>query len=228
MAFLKKMFGGGSSAAPPPPRPTATPQETPSERMANTIDTIERKEKVLEKRIAEQTAKAKEYLAKKNQRGAMTCVKMKKQYEGQLEQLQNQKLNLETLKVQTEGSAIQNDIINVQREMVRQMNREAPRIEEVEQIQDDMTDALDNQRDVAEALAQPIAGGVDDDDVMDELMALEQEQEDEKFMSKVNDIDVTVPTGPVADGKISKPVVAEAEADDDEDVLAGLTAELNA
>eukprot|EP01059_Diplonema_ambulator_P013968 TRINITY_DN2472_c0_g1_i1.p1 TRINITY_DN2472_c0_g1~~TRINITY_DN2472_c0_g1_i1.p1 ORF type:complete len:228 (+),score=84.97 TRINITY_DN2472_c0_g1_i1:47-685(+) len=212
MEYIKSFFWWSAEPAKP------VPKESPYEKLSNTIDTMDRREQVLENRIQDETKRAKEYLAKKDQKRAMACLKKKKLYEQQLHQLQDQKFNLEQLQVTSQNAAIQQDIIRVQQDVTREMNRNAPKIEEVEAMQDELNDALDKNREVAEALARPLAGGVEYDDVLEDLAALQQEQADEQFMRRVAK---NAPAKPVATQVDTQ---AEEDEEEDEKVLAELTA----
>nr|GMD41211.1 vacuolar protein sorting-associated protein 32 homolog 2 [Ipomoea batatas] len=55
---------------------------------------MEKKEKVLQRKAAEETERAKEFTRAKNKRAALQCLKRKKLFEQQIEQLCNFQLRI--------------------------------------------------------------------------------------------------------------------------------------
>ena len=65
---------------------------------------LEKREMLLHKKMAAELEKAKDFNRAKNKRAALQCLKKKKLYEQQIEQLQNQQLKLEEQVITLEGS----------------------------------------------------------------------------------------------------------------------------
>ena len=65
---------------------------------------LEKRETLLHKKMAAELAKAKEFNRAKNKRAALQCLKKKKLYEQQVENLQNHQLKLEEQVITLEGS----------------------------------------------------------------------------------------------------------------------------
>jgi charged multivesicular body protein 4 len=59
-----------------------------------TLEMLEKKEKLLQKKIALEIEKARDYTRAKNKRAAIQCLKKKKLYETQVEQLGNFQLRI--------------------------------------------------------------------------------------------------------------------------------------
>ncbi|KAJ9471567.1 Vacuolar protein sorting-associated protein 32-like protein 1 [Diplonema papillatum] len=227
MAFLGRLFGGGGNnssaattrAAPPPPR------ESAGEQLSKTIDTLERREKVLEKRIADEGAKAKEFLAKKNQKMAATCVKKRRLLEDQLTKLSAQKMNLEILDMQRQDTAVAQEVIKANQCVAAELKRNQTNVEDVENIRETLQEALEDQKEVGDLLAEPLGGDIDDDELAADMAALQQEVEDDQFLAVPSKLDVNVPTGPIAGGATPARAAAK-EQDEDDTYLKELEAEL--
>lgn len=100
---LMRLFGGGAEA----PRPQTNPQQA-IDKLRETLDMIEKREKYLEVKIKKELVQAKQ-MAGKNQRGknlcldlsltvsgALMCLKRKKMYESQIDKLRGAGLTIET------------------------------------------------------------------------------------------------------------------------------------
>eukprot|EP01127_Copromyxa_protea_P012745 TRINITY_DN3341_c0_g1_i2.p1 TRINITY_DN3341_c0_g1~~TRINITY_DN3341_c0_g1_i2.p1 ORF type:complete len:103 (+),score=19.90 TRINITY_DN3341_c0_g1_i2:15-323(+) len=91
MASLMKLFGGGATA--PPPK--ANPQQT-IDKLRETLDTIEKREKFLEVKIQKEVGQAKQLATRGQKEGAVRCLKRKKMYEAQIEKLRGAGMTIET------------------------------------------------------------------------------------------------------------------------------------
>ncbi|XP_072960821.1 vacuolar protein sorting-associated protein 32 homolog 2-like [Typha angustifolia] len=60
---------------------------TPSSKLKQALEVLEKKEIVLQKKISLEVDRAKEFTRSRNKQAAMQCLKRKKYYEGQMEQL---------------------------------------------------------------------------------------------------------------------------------------------
>lgn len=143
------------------------------EQIESAYELLEKRENVLEKKVEAELARAKEYHAKKNTPAALQCMKRKKAYEDQLQNIFAQKQNLETLKFTLQNQNINNELLEVQQRVkdelkTRNERMNADRVEEdMEALQDEMEKA----NAVAEALRQPLdMQVVDEDELMEELM----------------------------------------------------------
>eukprot|EP00759_Apiculatamorpha_spiralis_P036256 PhF_6_TR36507/c0_g1_i1/m.53735/K12194/CHMP4, SNF7, VPS32; charged multivesicular body protein 4 len=249
MNALKRFFGGKTDkpstpppSNPPPPRGGGGAGPRPKnnlEALNDQCDIIEKRQQVLELKINKELEKAKEYLAKKNKNGASQCLQRKKIYESQLTKLQAQYMNVERLKLALEETTMNAEVIRAQRmaagdlaALQRGMDPET-----VDRDMDHMRDLMDKTKDVSEALAQDLGGdAMDEDDLEDELAALEQDIVDVKIATTTPVIKqpaqqlptqgqgVTLPEVPKS--KIPVPAVKQPQAEE-EDELAALERELN-
>ena len=130
---------------------------------------------MLEKKIEDEEAKAKAHLAKKRQKQAMECLKRKKMFETQLQQQQASRLNLETMRTQTQQAQVNQEVFAAQRAAQQQLAANTPSIDDMQNLRDEMEDALAQQQEISELLQEPLGEQADDDDLMAELEGLQGE-----------------------------------------------------
>lgn len=198
------------------------------EQMHRTLEILEKRERVLQKKIDQEVEKAKACLAKKNKSGAMVAMKRKKAYESQIERLNNQRFNIEQIQMKLEEATIDMETFNAQRngaEAIKGVygNTTASKVDE---DMDKVRDTIEDANEIGQAISESFGFGMemDEDDVMDELNMLEQEELDKQMLDMNN-----VPSHQV-ESKQKAPSSTEPEkqkqpAVDDE--LAALEAELN-
>jgi len=160
------------------------------------IDTLDKRQKLLEKRISDEEEDAKRRVASGDKRGALMSLKRKKMLEGELENLMNSRMTLEQ-QINSLETAQMNQIavaalahgVNVHKQLNKQIDADR-----VDQLMED----LQEQQDLQNEIAQVMSSGnriADDEDLMKELEALESQQQDEILIGASN-----VPSGPVATG----------------------------
>lgn len=186
---------------------------------------------MLQKKMAEEIKKAKEYTKMKNKRAALQCLKRKKMYEAQADQLANQQLRIHDQKIMLEGAKATTETVAAMRSGAQAMKKlqKETNIDDVDKTMEEITEQTENLRQINDALGQPIgfAAEIDEDDLDAELQELEAEELDRQLMepaipptSARAEPDVgldlpTVPTGGVATA-----------ASTEEDELRALEAEL--
>ena len=192
---------------------------------------LEKREALLQKKMAEEIKKAKEYTKMKNKRAALQCLKRKKMYEAQADQLANQQLRIHDQKIMLEGAKATTETVAAMRSGAQAMKKlqKETNIDDVDKTMEEITEQTENLRQINDALGQPIgfAAEIDEDDLDAELQELEAEELDRQLMepaipptSAREEPDVgldlpTVPTGGVATA-----------ASTEEDELRALEAEL--
>jgi charged multivesicular body protein 4 len=138
--------------------------------MREMIDTLTKREKHLQKQIEEQENLARKYVSK-NKEQARQALKRKKVHEGNLDKIQGQiaslegqltalenaNLNLETMKVMTQGAQAMKSIHG-------NMN-----IDKVDATMDDIRDQIALNEEISNAISQPFANEVDEDELNEEL-----------------------------------------------------------
>eukprot|EP00755_Sulcionema_specki_P038190 Sspe_Gene.23472::Locus_9116_Transcript_2_2_Confidence_0.667_Length_899::g.23472::m.23472/K12194/CHMP4, SNF7, VPS32; charged multivesicular body protein 4 len=219
MAFIGRFFG---KKAPPPPNTNQT-----IENLSSTVDIIEKRENELNRRIDAENQKAKELLAKKNKQGAMQCIQRKKEFEKQLQLLAGQKMNLESMQHAAENAVLMNEVIKAQKtaaQHMTDMQKQNP-VGKIEDLRDQVVEVMENQQEINDLMAQPInpLGMPDEDELLAELDLLEQEDLHKQLVG-INP--GSLPDLPKTEKEKKEP--AKEQAEEEDDALAALEAELNA
>jgi len=125
----------------------------------------------LDKQVEEEVEKAKQFLVKNDRNKALQCMKRKKMYEGQVEQLASQRANLENMKFTLENAALNRELVDAQRRGANELSginagMDAGKIDDhMAEIQETM----DAAKQIGEMLAQPMCEVHDDYALLDEL-----------------------------------------------------------
>jgi charged multivesicular body protein 4 len=175
------------------------------------IDTLDKRQKLLEKRIADEEEDAKRRVAAGDKRGALMSLKRKKMLETELENLMNSRMTLEQ-QINSLEAAQMNQIavaalahgVNVHKQLNKQIDADR-----VDQLMEDLQEQQELQDEIAQVMSSGNRIG-DDEDLMKELEALESQQQDELLIGASN-----VPSGPVATASkqaVKAPAVASAPA----------------
>ena len=140
---------------------------------------LEKREALLHKKMAAELSKAKEFNRLKNKRAALQCLKKKKLYEQQVENLQNHQLKLEEQVITLEGSKTTAETFSALKSgagAMKQLHRDT-NIDDVDKVMDDINEQSEKMRQVQEALGQPVgySADLDEDELDAELAELEAE-----------------------------------------------------
>ena len=174
------------------------------------IDTLDKREKLLEKRIADEEEEAKRRVAAGDKRGALMSLKRKKMLESELENLMNSRMTLEQ-QINSLEAAQMNQIavaalahgVNIHKQLNKQIDADR-----VDQLMEDLQEQQDLQNEIAQVMSTGNRIG-DDEELMKELEALESQQQDEILIGAS-----FVPSGPVvtAAAKAAAPTVVPPKA----------------
>mmetsp|Transcript_6538 Transcript_6538/g.16634 ORF Transcript_6538/g.16634 Transcript_6538/m.16634 type:complete len:232 (-) Transcript_6538:370-1065(-) len=156
------------------------------EKLDETLEMLEKREALLQKKMADEIAKAKEYTKMKNKRAALQCLKRKKLYEAQADQLANQQLRIHDQKIMLEGAKATTETVSAMRtgaQAMKKMQKET-NIEDVDKTMEEITEQTEAMRQINEALGQPVglAAEIDEDELDLELQELEAEELDRQLM----------------------------------------------
>ncbi|KNA18108.1 hypothetical protein SOVF_073750 [Spinacia oleracea] len=218
--MFSRLFGAKS-------REVATTESTllTLAKLDETLEMLVKKEQVLEKRAAAEVQKAKEFTKAKNKRAAIQCLKRKRLYEQQAEQVGNFQLRihdqiimLDSAKATTETVAALRSGANAMKAMQKATN-----IDDVDKTMDEINEQTDNLRQIQEALASPIGGAADFDE--DELEAELEELEGAELEEQLLQPATTAPIAPIH-APVMNPPRPTPQKNTDEDELAALQAEL--
>jgi len=161
---------------------------------------------------------AKEKMAKNDKKGALFCLKRKKMYEGEMEKIGNVKMTLETQVMNLESAAQNADTFNAMKAGTNTMKkiRNDVGIDKVDDLMDDIREEMDVAKDISDAMAQPIDGLYDEDELLGELAELENLGMEEQLLS--------TPSMPAVPGKKLPTLAGTSKAEEEE--LRKLEAEL--
>ena len=140
---------------------------------------LEKREALLHKKMAAELHKAKEFNRQKKKSAALQCLKKKKLYETQIENLQNHQLKLEEQVITLEGSKTTAETFSALKNgagAMKQISRET-NIDNIDKVMDDINEQSEKMRQVQEALGQPVgySADLDEDELDAELAELEAE-----------------------------------------------------
>ncbi|KAJ8444067.1 hypothetical protein Cgig2_030924 [Carnegiea gigantea] len=196
--------------------------------LLQTLEMLEKKEQVLLKKAAGEVERAKEYTRAKNKLAAIQCLKRKRLYEQQVEQLGNFQLRIHDQMILLEGAKATTDTVVALKLGANAMKamQKATNIDDVDKTMDEINEQTDNLKQMQEALSTPIGGfDFDEDELEAELEELEGAELEEQLLQPI----ASVPTAPVATpaGKLpARPTLQKNTATPEEDELAKLQAEL--
>ena len=147
-------------------------------KIRDSIDVLDKKISLLNRKIKEECEKAQNYMNQKNKNGALTCLKRKKMYESQITSFENQKMNLESIIIKLEEAIINKSTIS----SIQQTNKifkdisQELSIDKIEKIVDESTEHLDNLNDISNILSNPLQSStLDDDELLDEFLDEQEE-----------------------------------------------------
>jgi charged multivesicular body protein 4 len=196
------------------------------QRMNDTLETVDKREALLQRKIEQELAKAKEASARKNKNLALQHLKRKKNFEDQLDRLNKQKDNIEHMQMKLEEATINVETIQSQQAGANAIRNVYQRnnltLEKIDDTVDQIRETVDRANEIAAALSQSIGGDeIDEDELLNELNMLEEEDMREKMVDiEVQPSRVPAHTAPAARPKVN---VAQKE---EEALLAELEAQL--
>nr|GMC96219.1 vacuolar protein sorting-associated protein 32 homolog 2 [Ipomoea batatas] len=166
--------------------------------IVKTLVSLEKKEKVLQRKAAEETERAKEFTRAKNKRklfdlvlsflraAALQCLKRKKLFEQQIEQLCNFQLRIHDQMIMIEGAKVTTGTVDALRTGAAAMKamQKTMNIDYVDKTMDEVNEQTENIRQIQEALAAPIGSGADfdEDELEAELDALKIDDLEEQLL----------------------------------------------
>ncbi|XP_022999526.1 vacuolar protein sorting-associated protein 32 homolog 2-like [Cucurbita maxima] len=197
------------------------------EKLSETLEMLEKKENVLVKKASAEVEKAKEFTRVKNKRAAIQCLKRKRLYEQQVEQLGNFQLRIHDQMIMLEGAKATTETVDALRTGASAMKamQKATNIDDVDKTMDEINEQTENMKQIQEALSNPIgaAADFDEDELEAELEELESAELEEQLLQQAS----TTPAAPVSvpSGRVpARPVPRKRTAEEEE--LAALQAEM--
>ncbi|KAF9662453.1 hypothetical protein SADUNF_Sadunf18G0054800 [Salix dunnii] len=209
------------------------------DKLNETLEMLEKKEKVLAKKAAAEVEKAKEFTRGKNKRAAIQCLKRKRLYEQQIEQLGNFQLRfwlngraltsvlwMSILQmILLEGAKATTETVDALRTGASAMKamQKATNIDDVDKTMDEINEQTENMKQIQEALSTPIgsAADFDEDELEAELEELEGAELEEQLLQPATTAPAPAAAVHVPAGK--KPISQRRTAEEE---LADLQAEM--
>lgn len=141
------------------------------EKLTETLELLEKKEKVLTRKASQEVEKAKEFTKAKNKKAAIQCLKKKRLYEQQVEQLGNYQLRIHDQMIMLEGAKATTETVDALRTGAAAMKaiHKSTNIEDLDKTMDEINEHTENMKQIQEAFSNPIGFGADFDE--DELEA---------------------------------------------------------
>lgn len=148
------------------------------------IETLDKRQKLLEKRIADEEADAKTRVAAGDKRGALMALKRKKMLETELENLMNSRMTLEQ-QINSLESAQMNQIavsalahgVTVHKQLNQQVDAD-----KVDQLMEDLQEQQDLQNEIAQVMSAGNRIG-EDEDLLKELESIQASQLEDQLIS---------------------------------------------
>ncbi|CAM6093425.1 unnamed protein product [Calypogeia fissa] len=188
--MFNKLFGKPKDGT------TSTSAISTLERIGDSLGMLEKKEQVLQRKIAMELQKAMEFTKAKNKRAAINCLKRKKLFEAQVEQLAQYQLRLHDQMILLEGAKATTDTVDALRSGANAMKaiQKATNIDDVDRTMESINEQQDNMKQIQEALSTPVGPAAEFDD--DELEAELEELEDEDLNEDLPAATTKIPTAP--------------------------------
>ncbi|GME83407.1 unnamed protein product [Ambrosiozyma monospora] len=195
------------------------------------INTLNKKTAHLETQIQAQDKIARAQITK-NKAQAKLALKKKKKFETELVKIENQIESLETQLTAIESANLNLETMKAMKQgakAMKQMHGDF-NIDKVDQTMDDIKEQVDLSEEISDAISRPLGTDmIDDDELEDELAAMQQEELDTKMTNtKVSKQQEPVNKVKLPDAPKGKVVESDKEEEEDEDekALRALQAEM--
>ncbi|KAM0911160.1 hypothetical protein ACQ4PT_013664 [Festuca glaucescens] len=196
------------------------------DKLSETLEMLEKKENLLMKKANLEVEKAKAFTKAKNKKAAIQCLKRKRLYEQQVEQLGNFQLRIHDQMIMLEGAKATTETVDALRTGASAMKamHKSTNIDDVDKTMDEINDNMENMRQIQDLLSAPIgaASDFDEDELEAELADLEGEELEAELLAPTTTAPSTAPVRVPAAQQSSRPSASKTE----DDELAALQAEM--
>ena len=173
-------------------------------KLNETLENIGKKEDHLQRKMDAEVANAMKFNAAGKKREAIQCLKKKKMYEQQLNQLGTSKINLENQKLTMESMKMNAEILDAQRVAAKSMQEQVKQmggVDKVEELMDQVEDAQTDAQEIQNAMNRQMnVPGLDQDD--DELLAELEGLQEAQLAAEMVKVDlgraVVMPSAPIS------------------------------
>ena len=174
------------------------------------METLEKRQIHLDKKIEQQLQEAKAKMAKKDKRGALYCLKRKKMYEAEIEKINGARLTLEQQMIAIEGTVTNSETIKAMTAGKEAMAKARGNVtvDDVGELMDDITDEVEQANDIAAAISAPANAVLDDEELLNELNEMEELELESQLLDAP-----AVPAVPTTADVVDLPAVPTAQPD---------------
>ncbi|KAJ9467669.1 Vacuolar protein sorting-associated protein 20-like protein 1 [Diplonema papillatum] len=172
----------GAFKSKPAPVSQVTPHDRAVLQMKGSRDRLYKYQKKLAAVIEKEVACAKQLMREGKQQRALLVLRKKKMQEQMLEKADSQLNNIQSLIDSAEFAQLENTVMAAMKEgtaSIKALQAEYS-VEDVEKLMDETADAIAYQKEVTDLLAEKLSAE-DDDDVEEELRAMEKEMLDSQM-----------------------------------------------
>jgi len=178
------------------------------------VDLLEKREEFLSAKVLKEETNARQKVST-DKSSALMALKRKKAYEDQIVKLAGTRMSIETQVIALEGAKVSLESMDAMkmgafsmRTVHRDMN-----IDKVDDVMDQITEAMDISDEICESLHQPVGSSLDEDELLAELESLEQESlEGSLLNTSVLPTGIVTSSVPAPKGKVA--TVSKSEEDE--------------
>ena len=157
---MKKLFG----------KKKETPQDSIA-KLRETLETLDKRDQFLDKKIQQQLEEAKKYNAAGNKKMAIAALKRKKMLTDQQTKIMGAREKIELQLNAIESAKMDMEILNTLEsgtKTMKEMHKDMD-VNKVDEVIDNMNDQIDISNEISNAMSQPVGEVFDDEDLLKEL-----------------------------------------------------------
>jgi len=166
-------------------------------KLRDASETLQKREEHLKRKVTAETKQAIDFNKQGKKREALTCIKRRKMYEKQMDQIGNQRITLETQQLALENMNLTKETLAAQQEAARVMHQQTQALggaDKVDELMDNIEEGLQDANEIGEAMSRPVATpgmeGMDDDELLAELDELGELDATDELAEQMTHIDV--------------------------------------
>ena len=181
-------------------------------KLRSTVETLEKRQVHLDKKIEQQTKEAKEKMGKKDKRGALYCLKRKKMYEAEIEKINGARLTLEQQMIAIEATVTNAETVNAMKSGAKAMQaaRQNVDADTVGDLMDDIKEEMEVGDEISAAISAPANDVLNDDDLLNELNEMEELELESQLLDAPPIPAMPLPAAPVSNVGLDLPAAPTA------------------
>ncbi|KAJ8624589.1 hypothetical protein MRB53_033119 [Persea americana] len=156
------------------------------DKLNETLEMLEKKEHLLQKKISVEIERAKKFTQSKNKKAAIQCLKKKKLFEAQIEQLANFQLRVHDQMIMLEGVKATTDTVDALKTGASAIKsiQFSLSVDDIDKTMEEVNEHTESMKQIQDALAAPVgaAADIDEDELEAELEELEGEELEEQLL----------------------------------------------